>query len=80
MDIKRILAVSKAFLRTREGFWACPTAQGFVRLLDVTISLHKAFMPDGRGSIAANLAFRVWRMGLNIISGAASSLRSLRRL
>ena len=70
MKIDAIRSASQKFLTHRETMFVLPSLQAFCRLLDTTIELHHAMVPEGKESLGAAMAFRLWRVVLTIWSDA----------
>ena len=70
MKIDAIRSASKKFLVARETVFVLPSLQAFSRLLDATIELHHSMVQEGKGSLGAAMAFRLWRVVLTIWSDA----------
>ena len=70
MKIDVIRSASKKFLVTRETVFVLPSLQAFSRLLEATIELHHSLVPEGKESLGAAVAFRLWRVVLTVWSDA----------
>jgi hypothetical protein len=47
MKLEAVLSASKKFLITRETVFVLPSMEAFARLIDATIELHHAIVPEG---------------------------------
>ena len=67
MKLDAIRSASKRFLVARETQLVLPSLPAFARLLEATIELHHAMVREGKESVSAVIAFRLWRSALTIV-------------
>jgi hypothetical protein len=70
MNVEALLSASKQFLKTREGFAACPTIRGLIRHMEATLALHRAIV--GSGWPGAGNVFGLYRRvlrGVSVVRG-----------
>lgn len=79
MKLDAIRSASKKFLVARETVFVLPSLQAFSRLLDATIELHHAMVPEGSERLAAIVAFGLWRLVLTTVGDVTMFCKRLRR-
>ena len=75
MKLDAIRSASKRFLVTRETQLVLPSLPAFARLLEATIELHHAMVREGKETVSAVIAFRLWRAVLTSWSDVSLLLR-----
>ena len=67
MKFETVMSASRKFLVTRETMSVFPSLPAFARLLEATIDLHHAMVQEGKETVSAVIAFRLWRLALTIV-------------